>query len=75
VPYWKDAGSPVNKGDNDTTAGGKSGLYQYIGGQGQSLIRLLIGASVSAFERCVLDPQCAARTVQGYMARFRKVSS
>jgi hypothetical protein len=30
---------------------------------------------VSAFKRCVLDPHCAARTVQGYMARFRKVSA
>ncbi|PNF16070.1 hypothetical protein B7P43_G04578, partial [Cryptotermes secundus] len=46
VPYWKDAGSPIIKGDNDTTDG--------------------------AFERCVLDPYCAASTVQGYMARFRK---
>jgi hypothetical protein len=28
VPYWKDAGSPVISGDNDTTDGGKLLLYQ-----------------------------------------------
>ncbi|XP_069684589.1 lysozyme-like [Periplaneta americana] len=56
--------------------GGDCGLFRisqpYWEDAGRPLIKDDDAFSDGAFKRCVLDPFCAARAVQGYMKRFSK---